>query len=131
MLILRDPESVSHITDPDIRTLAEQRFNDMCDGEEYDPDVNGYLIVVEVGDSVETLESETGCPFLHNLCNSIRYGEPGFSPVFEVLEDYGTFYELVFIPGGGDFGVVIFIPKQDGIDADLLAMCEEYAVPSP
>ena len=68
---------------------------------------------------------------LRNLCGDARYGESGFSPVFEVLEEHAGFYELVFVPGDGDFGIVIFIPKQQGIDPELLAMCAEYAVPVP
>jgi hypothetical protein len=38
---------------------------------------------------------------------------------------------MVFVPGDGDFGIVIFIPKLEDIDPDLLAVCAEYAVPAP
>ena len=131
MLVLCDPSEAITITDPDLRALIEQRFEDICDDEDFDPDLHGLFIVVEPGDSVEALEKESGCPILHNLCNDIRFGEPGFSPCFEVLEEHDTCYEMVFVPGGGDFGVVIFIPKADGIDSDLLAMCAEYAEPAP
>lgn len=131
MLVLRDPELSGDIDDPDIRSLVEERFIDMSSEEEYDPDLNGYMIVVEAGDSVETIEEESGCPILRNLCNDIRFGDPGFSPCFEVLEEHAGFYELVFVPGDGDFGIVIFIPKQQGIDPELLALCAEYAVPAP
>jgi hypothetical protein len=83
--------------------------------EPYEPDLHGYMIVVEAGDSVQDLEEESGCPFAY----------------FEVLEELDTCYETVFVPGDGDFGVVIFIPKLAGIDPDLLAVCAEYAVPAP
>ena len=129
MLIIRDPDSARLITDPDIRALLEQRFADMSDGEEVDVDLR--VIVVESGDTVESLEQESGCPILHNLCDPVRYGEPGFRPCFEVLEEHPGFYEMVFVPGDGDGGIVIIIPKHEGIDADLLAMCEEHAVPAP
>ena len=131
MLILRDPELASSINDPDLRDLVEQRFNDISQEEPYDPDINGYMIVVEVGDSVEALESEIGCPILRSYIGNARYGDPGFKPVFECLEEHDTCYEMVFVPGDGDFGIVLFIPKQEGIDADLLAMCAEYAEPAP
>ena len=131
MLVLRDPSEAVTINDPDLRTLIEQRFEDVCDGEDFDPDLHGLFIVVEPGDSVEALEKESGCPILSAYTGNARYGDPGFKPVFECLEEHDTCYEMVFVPGGGDFGVVIFIPKQDGIDTDLLAMCAEYAEPAP
>ena len=129
MLIIRDPDSTILIHDPDIREMIDQRFIDMSDGEEVDVDLQ--VIVVEVGDSVASLEKETGCPILHNLCDDVRYGQPDFKPVFECLEEHVGFYEMVFVPGDGDSGIVIIIPKQEGIDAELLAMCEEHAVPAP
>ena len=131
MLMLNDPSEAVAITDPDLRALIEQRFEDICDGEDFDPDLHGQFIVVEPGDSVEVLEEESGCPILSAYTGNARYGDTGFKPVFECLEEHDTCYEMVFIPGGGDFGVVIFIPKADGIDSDLLAMCAEYAEPAP
>ena len=120
MLVVRDPEVARRIVAPEIRQLVEQRFLDICAEEPYEPDVHGYMIVVEAGDSVRDLEEESGCAIL---------GDP--SPSFEVLEELDTCYEMVFVPGDGDFGVVIIIPKLAGIDPDLLAVCAEYAVPAP
>ncbi len=131
MIALRDPVLATRIADPELRSLVEQRFIDICAGEDYEPDLHGYLIVVEPGDSVAVLEQESHCPILRNLYSNIRFGEPGFRPCFEVLEEHASCYEMVFVPGDGDFGIVIFIPKQEGIDADLLATCSEYAVPAP
>ena len=131
MLILNDPELSSRIEDPDLRRLVEQRFIDMCSDDDYDPHLNGYMIVVEASDTVPALEAESGCPILRNVSGNGRFGDPGFSPCFEVLEEHAGFYEMVFIPGDGDFGIVIFIPKAGGIDAELLAMCAMYSVPAP
>ena len=50
MLVLRDPSLASSIADSDIRELVEQRFDDICDGEEYEPELRGFMIVVEPGD---------------------------------------------------------------------------------
>ena len=130
MLILNDPSNIS-INDPDLRALIEQRFEDICCCEDFDPDLHGQFIVVEPGDSVEAVEKESGCPILSAYTGNARYGDPGFKPVFECLEEHDTCYELVFVPGDGDFGIVIFIPKADGIDSELLAMCAEYAEPAP
>ena len=131
MLVLRDPSVASGIADNDLRELVEQRFEDICDGEDFDPDLHGQFIVVEPFDRVEALEKESGCPILRSYIGNARYGDPEFKPVFECLEEHDACYEMVFVPGDGDFGIVIFIPKQEGIDPDLLAMCAEYAEPAP
>ena len=131
MLVLRDPDLSSRIEELDLRRLVEQRFIDMCSDDDYDPDLNGYMIVVEAGDMVPAVEAASGCPILSNLCGDGRFGEPGFTPCFAVLEEHAGFYEMVFVPGDGDFGIVIFIPKTAGIDAELLAMCATYCIPAP
>ena len=131
MLVLRDPSTASSIAADDLRELVEQRFDDICDGEDFDPDLHGQFIVVEAGDSVDVLEEESGCPILRGYIGNARYGDPEFKPVFECLEEHDTCYEMVFVPGDGDFGIVIFIPKQEGIDPDLLTLCAEYAEPAP
>jgi hypothetical protein len=130
MLILNDPALANHIPDSDIRSLAQQRFSEICAGEPYDSDLHGYMIVVEPGDSVEVLEQEIGWPILRNIFDDTRYGEPDFSPPFEVLEEHASCYEMVFILSDGGSGIATIIPKHPGIDADLLAMCAEYAVPA-
>lgn len=131
MLVLRDPSLASSIADSDIRELVEQRFEDICDGEEYEADIHGFMIVVEPGDGTEALEEESSCPILRSYIGTARYGDPDFKPVFECLEEHTSCYEMVFVPADGDFGIVILIPKQEGIDAELLAMCAEYAEPAP
>lgn len=131
MIILRDPSSVNGINNPDIRALVEQRFTEITDGETYDADIHGYFIVVEPGDSVAALEQEVGCPIMHNLFDDVPFGDPDFTPCFEVLEEHAGCFEMVFIMGDGDGGTGIFVPKQESIDPDLLAMCVEYATPAP
>ena len=120
MLVLRDPTLVRRIDVPEMRRLVEQWFLDVCTEEPYEPDIHGFVIIVEPGDCIRDLEEESGCPILGDS-----------SPCFEVLDELDTCYEMVFVPGDGDFGVVVFIPKLEGIDPDLLAMCVEYAIRAP
>lgn len=131
MIVINHPFLASGIANPDIRSLIEQRFIEIADGEPYDADIHGYFVVAEPGDGVDMLEQEVGCPIMRNLFDDARFGDPGFSPCFEVLEEHPACYEMVFIPSDGDFGISLFIPKHEGIDPDLLAMCPEYAVPAP
>lgn len=130
MITIRGPASVSIIPDPDIRSLVEQRFAEVCAGEVYDYDIHGYMIVVEAGDSVDALEKESSCPILRNLFDDVGFGNPNFVPSFEALEEHAGCFEMVFILNDEGFGIDIFIPKQCGINTELLAMCAEYAVPA-
>jgi len=135
MLILRDPADANSISNPDIRRLVEQRFAEVCAGEPYDYDSHGYMVVVEPGDTAQELEQETSCCILHDLFEDIPFGNPDFTPSFEILEEhYGTdgtvFYEMLFVTNDDGFGITLFVPKAEGIDAGLLAMCAEYATPA-
>lgn len=131
MIILRNPSWANSIPDPEIRHLIKQRLAEICAGEAYDYDLHGYMIVVEPGDSVGALEAESSCPILHNFFSDASFGDPGYAPSFEALEEHAGCYEMVFILNDEGFGIDIFIPKTGGIDADLLAMCALYAVPAP
>lgn len=124
MLILNAPALASRILDPAIRGLVNQRFSEICAGEPNDYDRHGYMIVVEPGDSVAALEEEICYPILH------LDGEPDFTPCFEALEEHARCYEMIFIFNDEGFCIAIFIPKHPGIDAELLAMCAEYAAPA-
>ena len=131
MLILRDPASTSSIIDSEIRGLVEQLFMEICDGEPYEYDLHGYMIVVEPGDSVDALEKETSCPILRNRNNDVRFGDPAYAPSFEFVAEHSGCYEMVFVLDDSGFGVDFFITKTGGIDAELLALCARYAEPSP
>ena len=62
-----------------------------------------------------------------------RFAEPGYkygtTPNAFLREQAARLSDAsqVLVPGDGDFGVVIFIPKVAGIDPDLLAFCAQYA----
>ena len=121
MLILKSPSSFDSITDPDILKLVKLRHDQLGD------EMFGSLTIVEAGDSLSDIEEEIGFSILTNLFDDVRYPDPDFVPCFEVLEDHGTFYEMVFILSDGDDAIEIFIPKT-GVDQLLLAMCSQFAV---
>ncbi len=131
MIVIREPSAVNLIGDICIRDLVSMRFAQLCDGSvsQYDSNELGYLVLVEPGDTVAELEAECGCPILHNFLDpEIQYGHPDFVHSCEVLEDHGFCFEMTYVLGG-DFGIGIFVPKTVGVDADLLAMCAEFAEP--
>ena len=121
MLILKSPSSIDSITDPKILKLVKMRHDQLGD-EMFDS-----VIIIEAGDSLSDIEEEIGFSILTNLFEDVRYPDPDFVPCFEVLEDHGTFYEMLFIFGDGDDAIEIFIPKV-GVDPLLLSMCSQFAV---
>ena len=121
MLILKSPSSFDSITDPDILKLVKLRHSQMGD------EMFGSVTIVEIGDTVEDIENEIGFCILTNLFDDVSFPDPDFVPSCEVLEDHGTFYEMLFILSDGDDAIEIFIPKA-GVDNDLLTMCSQFAV---
>ena len=121
MLILKSPSSFDSITDPDILKLVKLRHSQLGD------EMFVSVIIIEAGDSISCIEEEIGFPILTNLFDDVRFPDPDFVPSCEVLEDHGTFYEMVFILSDGDDAIEIFIPKT-GVDQLLLAMCSQFAV---
>ena len=115
----------------DILGRIEERMACMAQDEPFDPDLHGQIVVIEAGDGLGALSSVIGFDILTNSITGHRFGDPGFEPTFEVLEESLACYELVFIHGDGDDGIVIFIPKGVEIDPELLAYCQTYATAAP
>ena len=130
MIRIRGPDQVRRTTDPDIRRLVEQRFAEVCNGDPYDPDVHGEMIVVEPGDTLQSLEGESGVPIASNPFDDVRFPDPDFVPVCEYLEEQSRCYEALYLFSDDGAGVNFFIPKQ-GTDAEILAFCARFAVHAP
>jgi hypothetical protein len=123
-----DLPSTEQISDPAIRKLVRQRFDDLG-GDKFDAAVLGYFLVIEPGDSADAINTKIGLNILANRFTGIRWDQPGFTPSFEFIEAFPSCYELVFILDDSGYGVDIFISKGTGVDPDLLAMCQRYATP--
>ncbi len=122
MLVLYEPEQIQSIAQPGIKTLLALRHRQLGG-------VRGF-VVVEAGDGVAVLEQALSLPILTSLFGDCRFPDDDFAPAFEVLEDHGSCYEMVFLATDEGDATVLFIPKQAGIDADLLSLCQTYAVPA-
>ena len=134
MLILHDPAATSQVTDPSIHELVSLRFRQILAGEPYDYDRHGYMVIVESGDTVEQLEQEIGLPLLRSLFDDLPYGDPDFTPCFDILEEHingnTRIYEMVFIGNDDGAATAIFVANTEGIPSDLLAMCRSFATPA-
>lgn len=127
-MVIRDPAAAVTVARPEISSLATRRFEMLAEEEPYDPAAMGYFIVVERGDTATALSQQLGFDVLTNRYSGIRYDQPDFTPSFEVVEEHRTCYEIVFVLSDDGFGVELFVPKEEGIDPDLLAMCSLHSV---
>jgi hypothetical protein len=128
MIRIRGPDQTQKSYDPAIRRLVERRFAEICDGEAYDAEVHGEIIVAERGDTLGSLERDSGCPIATNPFDECRFPDPDFAPACEVIEEHATCFEMVFILNDDGFGVLIFVPKHPAVDRDLLSVCRIHAV---
>ena len=129
MQIIRSPAETTTITNLELRTCIEKTISDLSEDYPYDPDVLGYFLIVESGDSIATINAQLGFDILANKWTGIRFDQPGYTQSFEVLDEHANWFEIVFIISDDGYGIEVFVPKR-GVASELLAMCERYAVPS-
>lgn len=130
MQIIRDPLEATSIADPELRTLVQKTIAALSEDYPYDPDVLGYFVIVEPGDSLATINARIGFDILANRWTGLRYDQPGYTQSFEVLDEHAGYFEMVFVLSDDGFGIEVFIPKADGVDPELLSMCQRYAAPA-
>ena len=130
MIVVRDHSTIDKISNLQIRELVQQRINDL-DGESFDSNELGYFLVVESSDALEALSAQLGFDMLRNRFTGIRFNVTGFTPSFEFIEEFRACYDMVFVLDDTGIGVEIFVPKEEGIDPDLIAMCRMYAYKAP
>ena len=112
MIYLQHP---TQIPDPDLRELLELRYQQLGTLEG--------MIIVEPGDSMSDLEAAMGFTFQ-------LFDDDPDSVSFEFIEDHGFCYEMAFIFSDDGNATVLFIPKQGGINAELLNLCRLHAIPA-
>ncbi|MBP8285450.1 MAG: hypothetical protein KAX57_01280 [Rhodoferax sp.] len=110
MQIIRTAADVGALG-PELRQLISDTFARVADC----PEILGYILIVELGDTLANLDAQLGFPILANRHESVL--------------EHTHWYELVYVLGQDGFGIEVFVPK--GIDLpELLAMCRLYAVPA-
>ena len=128
MLVIRDPADITRIADPELRHLIEKTMHGLSPDGPYDADELGYFVIVHPGDSLDVLSAQVGFSIMVNRWTGIEFGCAGFTPSFELIEEHAGYYEMVFVLSDSGYGVEVFIPKTQGVDPALLAMCKRYAV---
>ena len=126
MIVVRDQQSTFQINDPDIRDFVQQRIFDLGNPA-FDTDALGYFLVFEEGDTADAAQEHLGFNLLHTRYSGFRYDQTGYTPSFEFVEEFATCYDMVFILSDDGFGIELFIPKNERIDADIIGLCRKFA----
>ncbi len=122
MLLLYESQTLPRIAQPGLSRVLSQRLQ-QCGS------LQGFVLV-EPGDSAAALEQALGLCIVTSLFGDAYYPDEDYVPSFEVIEDHDDGYEMVFITDDDTGSNVLFIPKQADMDADLLSLCQAFAVTS-
>jgi hypothetical protein len=74
-------------------------------------------VLVGPGDTAAALEQALGLSIVTSLFDAVRYPDDDYVLAFELIEDHGDCYEMVFITDDDTYSTVLFIPQQADIDA--------------
>ena len=129
MKVIRQASDVADVADPVIREFLAKRINHMV--MDWAPDLwpdFGQLLVLESGDDPAIVETAGCLRLTGNPCGAARLGDPGFTPVWDFVDDHGSFFEVdtIITDAGGFF--LIVIPKGIGTSAALLRLCEQLSI---
>jgi hypothetical protein len=123
MHVLRHPGEVlafvENYPDPCITALIQQRMEELIDDDTSMEDLVVFVIL-EAGDGIEQLQAHLDIRVMTDLG----------SPLWEVIEEHATCYELVFVLSSSGYGTVVFARKTEAAQ-DILALCQEHAYRSP
>ena len=126
MIIIRDTASVDQLGQVELQQLIRDRIAEITQGEAYNADTYGEFVIVEAGDTLPEIEAYLGREVIGN---------------FEWLVEWPCGFEAVFVLSDDGYGIDLLVPKTggkmagidaslSGMDADLCAICEQWATPA-
>ncbi len=86
-----------------------------------------HLVLIEVGDTEESIIEELAFSPLVNPLDGLRYGMEGFVLPFDRIQDHGGWFELIVTVGNDGFAFILFVRNRDRVDPELLTMCRAHA----
>jgi len=103
--------AASAIADPELHRLVSDVFLRVSDC----PEILGFVLIVEPGDTIASIDAILRFPILANR--------------HEFILEHADWYELLYVLGQDGFGLEVFVAKNMDLP-DLLAMCIEHALPA-
>jgi hypothetical protein len=119
MYILRHPDEVlafvENYSDLCITALIQQRMEELTD-DDTNMEELVVFVILESGDGKEQLQTQMDL--------QVMTDQGG--PLWEVIEEHATCYELVFVLSSSGYGALVFAPKAEA-SPDILALCRQHA----
>jgi len=131
MIELRSTECILVACQPSSETslckIINQRLTQLTEDGGGDVADIAHFLIVQAGDDDRSVKGELGFSILENLVDGARFGNPEFEPSWEWIMRHEGWFELVYVLSDDGFGWVVLIQDDEAVDADLLAVCREYA----
>ena len=99
--------------DCDLRALLTLRLGQLVPTDD-GPSIR--FIVFEAGDTLDTLEADLGFSPLEA------------TPSWEWIEAHPGWFELAYVFSDDGDGAILFVSRAEGVDPDLLDLCNRWAV---
>lgn len=115
--------------DDRLKRLLRERRTQL--GYNFDLTELAHFLIVQPDDELSAIEQALGFSVLVDQFDGSRFGDPDFSPSSEWIADHGFCFEAVFIFEDSGFGHVLLVPKLPGVNAELIALCSQYALACP
>jgi hypothetical protein len=123
MQILRTAHAVQQLVASDegseIGNLVLNRMEELTDDQTSMEELVMFVILGP-SDGIEQLQEQLDMHVMTDLG----------SPLWEVIEEHTTCYELVFVLSSSGYGALVFAPKE-GCAPDVLALCKGHAYRRP
>jgi hypothetical protein len=115
--------ALSTLPNPCLKRLLEQRRKQLSGS----ITGQGRFVIVQPGDTLAAIEQALSFSAFQNPIDGSGFGDSDFTPAWEWIEDHGFCFELVFIFDDSGFAHVLLVEKAEGVDPQLIALCEAYA----
>ena len=123
LIVVHDHSNIDQISNIAIKDLIRKRIDSLND---LDAGELCNILVVDGSDTLESLSEQLTFNILCNRLTGIRFDQEGFTPSFEFIEEYPSCFDMVFVLGDDGFGAELFVPKEKGINSELIAMCQTF-----
>lgn len=134
MRILRSAESINaeieSCSDPRVASLLSTHVDFVLQHEDYAVEDLFHAFIVEPGDTLHTIDEAMDGQFLTNYYSGKQYGQPGFKPCCETLEEYPSFFEMFFVLSDEGLGLAVIVPKLSTTNQKLLSLCSQFSTPA-
>lgn len=107
MLILREPADLAQVTDPSIRALMAQRFDEL-QSTGYEWSELGYFVLAQSGDGWSDLEAK----------------HPFERWAAELIVETPSAFELVYVLDDSGWGITLWVPQQP--ESELTVFCRSF-----